>query len=281
MKLKIINNPKPLRLRTQVNFPNVILGKMQEKTVKPKTTFQEILPDKNYDGLSKVNVEAVTNEIDENIKSENIKKDISILGVQGNVEELNGTKIEITKNGTYTPEEPYNAFTEVDVNVESIGEMIPVSYTYTSSSNNAYVCRFFTQITEVDLNNSISSAYLFQACQSLKKIIRLKNTQNLKYCQGRFLECTNLETIPEINSDNIASTASMFQSCLKIVNIPLLKTDNVTNMTSMFKYCYELKKIAITSTNNATDMANMFESCKNLIELPPLNTSHGGMPSEL
>ena len=46
---------------------------MQEKTVKPKTTFQEILPDKNYDGLSKVNVEAVTNEIDENIKSENIK----------------------------------------------------------------------------------------------------------------------------------------------------------------------------------------------------------------
>ena len=187
LRLKIINNPKPLRLRTQVNFPNVILGKMQEKTVKPKKTFQEILPDKNYDGLSKVNIEAVTNEIDKNIKSENIKKDVSILVVQGNIEELIFTKIEITINGTYTPEEPYNAFTEVDVNVESIGEMIPVSYTNTSSSYNAYVCRFFTQITEVDLNNSISSAYLFQGCQSLKKIIRLKNTQNLKYCQGMFL----------------------------------------------------------------------------------------------
>ena len=119
LRLKIINNPKPLRLRTQVNFPNVILGKMQEKTIIPKTTFQEVLPDKNYDGLSKVNVEAVTNEIDKNIKSENIKKDVSILGVQGNVEGLKGTKIEITKNGTYTPEEPYNAFTEVDVNVSA------------------------------------------------------------------------------------------------------------------------------------------------------------------
>ena len=118
LRLKIINNPKPLRLRTQVNFPNVILGKMQEKTIIPKTTFQEVLPDKNYDGLSKVNVEAVTNEIDTNIKSENIKKDVSILGVQGNIEELKGTKIEITKNGTYIPEEPYNAFTEVKANME-------------------------------------------------------------------------------------------------------------------------------------------------------------------
>lgn len=272
-KLKIVELPKPLNIKTQINFPEVVLGKMQEKTVKPKTTFQEILPDKNYDGLSKVNVEAVTNEIDENIKSENIKKDVSILGVQGSIEELKGTKLEITKNGTYTPEEPYNAFTEVDVNVESIGEMIPMSYTSTSPSYNAYVCRFFTQITEVDLNNSISGVYLFQSCQSLKKIIRLKNTQNLKYCQGMFIECTNLETIPEINSDNITSTGSMFQSCLKIVNIPLLKTDNVTNMASMFKYCHDLKKVAITSTNNATEMTSMFENCTNLIELPPLNTS--------
>ena len=75
-KLKIVELPKPLNIKTQVNFPEVVLGKMQEKTVKPKTTFQEILPDKNYDGLSKVNVEAVTNEIDKNIKSENIKKDV-------------------------------------------------------------------------------------------------------------------------------------------------------------------------------------------------------------
>ena len=118
-KLKIVELPKPLNIKTQINFPEVVLGKMQEKTVKPKTTFQEILPDKNYDGLSKVNVEAVTNEIDTNIKSENIKKDVSILGVQGSIEELKGTKLEITKNGTYTPEEPYNAFTEVEANVEA------------------------------------------------------------------------------------------------------------------------------------------------------------------
>lgn len=54
----------------------------QSKTVKPTTYQQVVGPDGGYE-LSGVIVEGVTNEIDSNIKAENISKDVTILGVTG------------------------------------------------------------------------------------------------------------------------------------------------------------------------------------------------------
>ena len=211
-KLKIVELPKPLNIKTQVNFPEVVLGKMQEKTVKPKTTFQEILPDKNYDGLSKVNVEAVTNEIDENIKSENIKKDISILGVQGNIEELKGTKLEITKNGTYIPEEPYNAFTEVDVNMADVNEyFLPIGsgdYNYSG------------------INNSIRQIPL----------LSFKGTS----AYNAFYKCGYLTSLPQLDTSNITNMTGMCDSCGRLLSIPLLDASKVTAVENMTRYCRSL-----------------------------------------
>lgn len=60
--------------------------KVQEKTVIPSTEEQIITADEGYIGLDKINVESVTSAIDSNIKPENIKKDISILGIVGTLE---------------------------------------------------------------------------------------------------------------------------------------------------------------------------------------------------
>lgn len=65
--------------------------KLQEKTANPTTTTQTVAPDENYDGLSSVEILAVDNSIDENIKAENIKKDITILGVTGTLESQTST----------------------------------------------------------------------------------------------------------------------------------------------------------------------------------------------
>ena len=59
---------------------------LQDKTVSPSTNTQKIVADENYDGLGKVTINAVTSAIDSNIKAENIKKDVSILGVTGTYE---------------------------------------------------------------------------------------------------------------------------------------------------------------------------------------------------
>ena len=58
-------------------------------TVNPTTTQQVIEPKEGVDGFNKVTVEAVDKTIDSNITAENIKKDVTILGVTGNYEGIN------------------------------------------------------------------------------------------------------------------------------------------------------------------------------------------------
>ena len=55
----------------------------EDKTVTPTTSEQAITADEDYDALGTVTVEAVTATIDSNIKPENIKSGITILGVEG------------------------------------------------------------------------------------------------------------------------------------------------------------------------------------------------------
>lgn len=68
---------------------SIVELKGQTKTVTPSTSKQTISPDAQYNGLTSVTVNAVTSAIDSNIVADNIKKDVSILGV----------------TGTYAPEE--------------------------------------------------------------------------------------------------------------------------------------------------------------------------------
>ena len=87
-------------------------------SITPTTSQQIIYAPANVDGYSPITVSAVDNTIDSNIAAGNIKSGINILGVTGNVVELNGTTATITpstNSQTISPTSPYNAFTEVTV----------------------------------------------------------------------------------------------------------------------------------------------------------------------
>ena len=65
-----------------------------------------------------IQVRPVTSSVDTNIKAENIKSGISILGVSGSLVELNGHELEVTPatvQKVIEPEENYNAITRVTV----------------------------------------------------------------------------------------------------------------------------------------------------------------------
>ena len=94
--------------------------KGQEKTVNPATSTQNITPDANFNGLTKVTVNAVTSSIDSDIKPQNIREGIEILGVEGSVIELKGEEKIVNlsnKDGqTFTPTGENNGIISIHVN---------------------------------------------------------------------------------------------------------------------------------------------------------------------
>ena len=86
---------KPENIKQGVNILGVDgtleQSKLQDEiTISPTVTDQEVYPDSDYDAVKKIKVNKVTSEIDSNIIPENIKKDVSILGVLGELEESKG-----------------------------------------------------------------------------------------------------------------------------------------------------------------------------------------------
>ena len=96
-----------------------------------------------------------------------------------------------------------------------------------------------------------------------------------------FNNCTNLQTIPEIDTSNVTNMEAIFSSCSNLQTIPLLNTSNVTNMTGMFSECRNLQTIPSLDTSKVTRMYNMFHQCFSLVSLPALNAQSLDMPSYL
>lgn len=94
---------------------------LQEKAVTPSTTQQNVIADSDYDGLSKVIVNAVDSSIDSDIKATNIRKGVDILGVIGTMEEYveptlqTKTATPATTAQTITPDNDYDGLSSVSI----------------------------------------------------------------------------------------------------------------------------------------------------------------------
>ena len=143
--------------------------------------------------------------------------------------------------------------------------------------------------------NTVSNPYSFQFLSGddtidsvqyhfdkklIKQIVYVKpgwitNARNM------FRDCTNLTSIPQLDTSNVTDMSTMFLGCESLTTIPQLDTSNVTDMNGMFWGCESLTTIPQLDTYNVTDMRYMFWGCANLTTIPQLNTSNvtsmGGM----
>lgn len=88
-----------------------------------------------------------------------------------------------------------------------------------------------------------------------------------------FRECTNLATIPLLDTSSVTTMLQMFFGCKNLTTIPLLDTSSVTSMKNMFSDCTNLTEIPQLDTSSVADMRYMFKSCTNLTTIPLLDTS--------
>lgn len=230
---------------------------LQEKSVAPTTDLQKIKPDTGFDGLSKVEVKAVTSAIDNNIQPSNIKKGVSILGITGSLEEgiaPSGT-LDITTNGIHNVSQYASANVNIGENTITKGIIV----------NSCNTSGYATDVSVVGLTtipnyyfSTYSSTYSNAVNKYLKKVSSSVATKVGDYC---FSYC---EALTEINIPNLITVGDYaFNYCkkLEITELP----DSITSIGSYgLAYC---EKIALTKLPDSLTSVGKytFRGCKGLV----------------
>lgn len=192
---------------------------------------------------------------------------------QGKTDGVNEQKskleaISITENGTYSREDGYN---HIEVNVLPKINVKKAGLRFGNST--------FTEVPEwVDFDGVTDMYGMFQYCSNLQTI-PLIDTSNVKSMSTMFSYCNHLQAIPLLNTSNVTNMYYMFYYCEKLQTIPSLDTSKVTNMTNMFYGCSSLQTIPPINTSNVTNMSQMFNNCRSLVSLPALNAQSLNMQS--
>ena len=109
-----------------------VTPKNYNRTVTAQTVPSTWAVPSGYSGHGNISVNAVTASIDANIQASNIKSGVSILGVSGDVVELNGETKTVSLTGfgqTFTPSSGKNAITSITVNPANLARTVNPSTT--------------------------------------------------------------------------------------------------------------------------------------------------------
>lgn len=210
----------------------------QSKTATPSTSSQTILPDTGYT-LSSVTVNAVTSSIDNNIKAENIKQGINILGVEGTFKDQANEIVD-------------RSFTTLNITTDTIG---------------SFALR--DAINLVTINAPNLTKVLTNGCYGCTNLKNINTTNPLSVETNSFTNCRNLEDFDfEISQINLSS----FTNCKKITKIICTTSLNRIGTGLVFSGCSSLKTLVLRKTGSVV----VTLSSVNCFDNTPFRNGEGG-----
>lgn len=177
-------------------------------------------------------------------------------------------------NGEVVPDEGYDGFSAVYVNVETENTLQKFIDTKRSASYLFIECSTSFPVDEFIQELNFSSCKAIDHMFYYAKITTapLFNTYNVTDMKNMFEGCSNLTTVPLYDTHNVTNMQYMFNGCGNLITTPSFNTGNVTNMNNMFYNCSNLQNVPLFDTRQVTDMAYMFRSCGKLTSIPLFDT---------
>lgn len=274
-RLKLIKKPILLKLKTNFSFPPIVLANMQEKEAIPTKEKQEIVPDKNYDGLSKVivdkipdeyiiptgNIEITKNGIYNVREKETANVNIPVLKL--------GTK-NITENGVYkASDDELDGYSEVNVETSGVDINDYFKPTIAAATNTQYtngINAIIKKIPDTITLTGDSCASMFQYCAAITTI-PLLDTSRVIDMSKMFFNCDLLQTIPPLNTSEVINMAVMFENCISLQAIPAMDTSKVKSFSETFYKCSALTSLPLLNMSSATNLANILYKASNIINI--------------
>ena len=278
-KLKMIKKPILFKLKCDFTFPPIVLANMQEKEAIPTKEQQEIVPDKNYDGLSKVTVNPIPDEYiipsgEINISQNGTYDVTDKASANVNIhEKVLGTKT-IISNGIYkATDDNLDGYSKVEVATSGvdINEYFETTYSGTSP-NNWLKNNFVKKVPDIVIDDSVTSLRNF--CSGFlyaPKIICNSNITNMGYMYSNNTS-PNID-VSGLNTSNVENMDFMFNSSsLTSLNLSNFNTSKVKSIKNMFSYCSSLTSLDLSNfdtsnVTNTTGFTSVFEGCSGLTNL--------------
>ena len=280
-KLKIINKPKMIKMKCNIEFPDVVLANLQDKETTPTKETQVVVADFPFDGLSKVTVNPIPDEYiipngEIEINANGNYNVTNKASAKVNVPEKKlGTKT-ITTNGTYNArDDNLDGYSEVEVATTGvdINEYLSDRITKGTTSSGGWLKTILKLRSPLTIEGT-SAEYMFYKCP-LNELPQI-DTSNVKNMISMFDGCKNLTTIPQIDTSKVTNMNQMFYNCTNLTTIPQIDTSRVGSMIYMFGHCSNLTTIPQIDTSMTGSIAFMFYNCTNLTTIPQLNGENMG-----